>query len=116
MYINRPYPVMFADKPIVSKEVDEAFTLAHVNNVWKEVEKTKLDVNKLIEQVYNRYQEYGKTVFPAKDFFLMWGVKELNPIINKQLGREPHAKTFQFLLEHVLEKEIDSRNRLKNRS
>jgi|GEM_PF-5860817 len=105
---------MFADKPIISKEVDEAFTLDHLGDVWKEVEKTKLDVNKLVEQVYSRYKEYG-TAFPPNDFFLMWGVKELNPIMNKQLGRETHAKTFQFLMEHVLEKEIDEMNRSKNR-
>ena len=104
---------MFADKPIVSNEVDEAFTLDHLPDVWREVEKTKLDVNELIEQVYNRYKEYGKAVFPAKDFFLMWGVKELNPIMNKQLGRETNARTFQFLMEYILEKEIDNRNRLK---
>ncbi len=96
-------------KPIrvegIDIEVQIVFTPAHLDLIWPYYDKTGLSRG-IIDDMINEYIASGERV-PYERWFLEYGQRVINPLMNKKLGRPLDHPTFNNLLKFALKKEIE---------
>lgn len=98
----------------ISYEVQYVFTLASLVHVMPNLRQTGIDTQKIMQAFWNEYDETGKKESQT-NFFLKYGVRVINPLLNKKLNRPPDHPTFNDILEYSLKEVIANDASLQRR-
>ena len=89
----------------ISYKVQYVFTIASLVHVMPNLRQTGIDLPRVVRDCWDEYDQSNRKDSPAT-FFLKYGVRVINPIINKKLNRPPDHPSFNDILEYSLEEVI----------
>jgi hypothetical protein len=98
----------------ISYEVQYVFTLASLVHVMPNLRQTGIDTQKVMQTFWDEYDETDKKESQT-NFFLKYGVRVINPLLNKKLNRPPEHPTFNDILEYSLQEVIANDASLQRR-
>lgn len=82
----------------ISDEVNYVFEISSLVYVWGELEKVIPDFPELIEKCWIEHYREGRKQ-SDRTFFLKYGVRVFNPIINRTLKRSPD---YRFSFDEIM--------------
>ena len=86
----------------ISYQVQYVFTIASLVYVMPNLRQTGIDVPRVVRDCWEEYDLSDRKDSPEA-FFLKYGVRVINPLLNKKLGRPKDHSTFNDILEYSLE-------------
>lgn len=90
----------------ISDEVNYVFEISLLVYVWGELEKVIPDLAGLVEQCWIEHYREGRKQ-SDRTFFLRYGVRVLNPVINRTLKRPPdYPHSFDEIMKIALKDTI----------
>ena len=90
----------------ISDEVNYVFEISSLVYVWGELEKVIPDFAQLVEKCWIEHYRTGRKQ-SDRTFFLQYGVRVFNPIINRALKRHPdYLFSFDEIMRHALKDAI----------
>ena len=89
----------------ISYQVQYVFTISSLVHVMPSLRQTGIDVPKVVRECWDEYDLSDRKDTPAT-FFLKYGVRVINPLLNKKLGRPVGHPTFNDIMEYSLEEVI----------
>jgi hypothetical protein len=90
----------------ISDEVNYVFEISSLVYVWGELEKVIPDFAQLVEKCWIEHYRDGRKQ-SDRTFFLKYGVRVFNPIINRTLKRHPdYLFSFDGIMRHALKDAI----------
>lgn len=101
----------------ISDEVNHVFEISSLVYVWGELEKVIPNLPALVEQCWKEHYHEGSRQ-SDRTFFLKYGVRVLNPIINRSLNRPLDYPTsfdeiMKIALKDIIRKDQDLYRYLK---
>ncbi len=103
------------DKPIrvegIDIEIQLVFQKEHIELVLPHFQRVGLPSN-VLDEMIDAYIKSGETV-PYERWFLEYGQRVINPLMNQKLGRPNDHPTFNNLLKHALKEVIENNDLLK---
>lgn len=102
----------------ISYEVQYVFTLASLVYVMPNLRQTGIDTTKVMRDCWQKYDDSDRKE-SQQNFFLKYGVRVINPLLNKKLNRPTDHPTFNDILEYslkdVIAKDASLRRSLKKK-
>lgn len=86
----------------ISYQVQYVFTIASLVHVMPNLRQTGIDVPRIIRDLWEEYDLSDRKDSPEVHF-LKYGVRVINPLLNKKLNRPVDHPTFNNILEYSLE-------------
>ena len=86
----------------ISYQVQYVFTIASLVHVMPNLRQTGIDVPRVVRDCWEEYDLSDRKDSP-ETFFLKYGVRVINPLLNKKLNRPKDHPTFNDILEYSLE-------------
>jgi hypothetical protein len=86
----------------ISYRVQYVFTIASLVYVMPNLRQTGIDVPRVVRDCWEEY-DLGDRKDSPETFFLKYGVRVINPLLNKKLNRPADHPTFNDILEYSLE-------------
>jgi hypothetical protein len=103
------------NKPIrvegIDIDIQLIFQQEHIELVLPHFQRVGLPSN-VMDEMINAYIKSGETVSYER-WFLEYGQKVINPLMNQKLGRSKDHPTFNNLLKHALKEILESNTLLK---
>jgi hypothetical protein len=84
---------------LVQQDIDDTFEInTHLPFIWKEFRNIGLDAGEVAMMFWKKFPDDEMEIDINREF-LIFGITELNPIINSLLGKEEDCETFQEIVE-----------------
>ena len=87
---------------LVQHDIDDTFEVTtHLPFVWQELRKAGLDTGEVAMMFWKRFPDEEAEIDVSREF-LIFGITELNPVLNSALGRDDDHETFQEIIEMAI--------------
>jgi hypothetical protein len=84
---------------LVQQDIDDTFEInTHLPFIWKELRNIGLDAGEVAMRFWKKFPDEEMEIDVSREF-LIFGITELNPIINSLLGKEQDSETFEEIVE-----------------
>jgi hypothetical protein len=87
---------------LVQHDIDDTFEInTHLPFIWQEFRKAGLDCGEVAMTFWKRFPDEEMEIDISREF-LIFGITELNPILNSILGRSDDHETFEEIVEMAI--------------
>lgn len=87
---------------LVQQDIDDTFEInTHLPFIWHELRKLGLDSGEVAMRFWKKFPNDEAEIDISREF-LIFGITELNPIINALLGRHKNHPTFESIVENAI--------------
>lgn len=84
---------------LVQQDIDDIFEInTHLPFIWNELRTAGLDIGEVAMMFWRKFPDDEMEIDINREF-LIFGITELNPILNSTLGREEDHPTFEEMVE-----------------
>jgi hypothetical protein len=84
---------------LVQQDIDDIFEInTHLPYIWQELRTVGLDSGEVAIMFWKKFPDEEMEIDISREF-LIFGITELNPILNSMLGREEDHPSFEEMVE-----------------